>query len=63
MYTAFVGPRERITKKSRMTFYHVLAILAVLYGAYQVLFTGNTVIGLVGLGLAALLLWIAPRRR
>lgn len=46
----------------QLTFYHVLAILALVYGAYQA-FTGNTVIGLIGLGLAALLLWIAPRRR
>lgn len=47
----------------QLSFYHVLAILAVLYGGYQVLFTGNTVIGLIGLCLASLLLWAAPRRR
>lgn len=47
----------------QFSFYHVLAILAVVYGAYQVLFVGNTVIGLLGLGLAVLLLWIAPKRR
>lgn len=47
----------------QLSFYHVLAILAVLYGGYQVLFTGNTVVGLIGLGLAVLLLWIAPKHR
>lgn len=47
----------------QLSFYHLLAILAVLYGGFQVLFTGNTVIGLIGLGLAALLLWLAPKRR
>lgn len=46
----------------QLSFYHLLAILAVVYGAYEA-FTGNTIIGLVGLGLAVLLLWIAPRRR
>lgn len=46
----------------QLTFYHVLAILAVVYGAYQA-FTGSVVIGLLGLGLALLLLWIAPKRR
>ncbi len=46
----------------QFNFYHVLAILAVIYGAWQA-FTGNTVVGLVGLGLALLLLWVAPKRR
>ncbi len=47
----------------RPTFYHLLALAVVIYGGYQVLFTGNTIVGLLGLALAALLLYVAPKPR
>ena len=46
---------------ARLRWQHGFAILAVVYGGYQAV-SGNTFVGLAGLGLAVLLLWIAPRR-